>query len=304
MGNLFGVGGSFQTTEIDLRELPMKTLLDIVNLSADFLEKKGIQRGRREALELIGFSLGMRPLDVYVQFDRPMLEPELEKCRTLLQRRAKGEPMQHIRGHVDFFDCTFKVNKEVLIPRQETEILVDRIAKVLAKESLTGKVLLDLCCGSGCIGIALKRRLPEIHAVLSDLSPHALAIAKENAVSNEVEVEFCEGDFLNPVEGRRFDYLVCNPPYVSESEFPHLEREVRDFEPKIALVAEDEGLAFYRRLAAMLPPVLNPGAKVWLEIGCRQGNAVSELFKESPAIRKELLQDWSGHDRFFFLEFE
>lgn len=282
----------------------MKTLLEILNLSANFLEAKGVKRGRHEALELISFSLGMRPLDVYVEFERPLTEPELEGCRNLLKRRAKGEPMQHIRGNVEFFDCTFKVNNDVLIPRQETEILVDRIATLLAKEELAGKVLVDLCCGSGCIGIALKRKLPELHVILSDFSPQALAIAKENAAANAVEVEFREGDFLNPLEGRMFDYLVCNPPYVSEEEFKDLEREVRDFEPKIALVAEDQGLAFYRRLAAELPKGLNPGAKVWLEMGYRQGEAVAGLFKESPAKQMQVLQDWSGHDRFFFLEFE
>jgi release factor glutamine methyltransferase len=282
----------------------MRTLLEILNLSADFLETKGVKRGRHEALEVISFSLGMRPLDVYVQFDRPLTETELEECRNLLKRRAKGEPIQHIRGSVEFLDCTLKVNKEVLIPRQETEILVDRIAKLLSKEELTDKVLLDLCCGSGCIGIALKQRLPELQVVLSDCSPQALAVAKENAESNGIEVEFCEGDFLSPLEGRQFDYLVCNPPYVSEKEFVDLEREVRDYEPKIALVAENNGLSFYQRLAADLPKRLKPGAKVWLEMGCQQGEAVAELFKESPAKQMQILQDWSGHDRFFFLEFE
>lgn len=282
----------------------MKTVLEILNLSANFLEGKGVKRGRHEALELISFSLGMRPLDVYVQFERPLTEPELDGCRSLLMRRAKGEPMQHIRGNVEFFDCTFKVNSEVLIPRQETEILVDRIATLLAKEDLTGKILVDLCCGSGCIGIALKRKFPQLHVILSDCSPQALAVANENAEANAVEVEFCEGDFLDPLEGRMFDYLVCNPPYVTEEEFKDLEREVRDFEPKIALVAEDQGLAFYRRLAAHLPKGLNPGAKVWLEMGYKQGEAVAGLFKECPAKQMQVQQDWSGHDRFFFLEFE
>ncbi len=282
----------------------MKTLLEIVNLSAEFLENKGVKRGRHEALELISYSLGLRPLDIYVQFERPLTEPELEGCRTLLKRRAKGEPMQHIRGTVEFFDCTFKVNQDVLIPRQETEILVDQIATLLAKEELAGKVLLDLCCGSGCIGIALKRRLPELHVILSDCSQKALALAKENAQANEVEVEFCEGDFLKPLEGRQVDYLVCNPPYVSEKEFEVLEREVRDFEPKLALVAGNDGLDFYQRLAIELEGVLKAEARVWLEMGCQQGEAVSELFKSCSAKQMQVLQDWSGHDRFFFIEFE
>lgn len=284
--------------------MTMKTLLEIVNLSVDFLGKKGIKNGRREALDLISFSLGIRPLDLYVQFDRPLNEVELERCRSLLRRRIKGEPIQYIRGQVDFFDCSFKVCSDVLIPRQETEILVDRIASTIVKEELEGKLLIDLCCGSGCIGISLKKRFPSLRVVLSDLSPQALVVARENALLNDVEVEFCEGDFLKPLEGRPAHYFVCNPPYVSEDEFTHLEVEVREYEPKMALVAENNGLAFYYALAKAVPTILQPGGKMWLEMGCQQGKAVSEAFEGCLVKQMEILQDWSGHDRFFFLENE
>ncbi|MGZ3633267.1 MAG: peptide chain release factor N(5)-glutamine methyltransferase [Parachlamydiaceae bacterium] len=282
----------------------MKTLLEVVNLSIDFLEKKGIKNSRREALDLISLGLGIRPLDVYVQFDRPLNESELEGCRGLLKRRMAGEPFQYIRGEVDFFDCVFKVNPDVLIPRQETEILVDHIASILNQEELEGKVLIDLCCGSGCIGIALKRRFPALHVVLSDLSLKALAMARENARLNEVDVEFCEGNFLEPISGRLAHYFVCNPPYVSEEEYGQLEVEVREFEPKMALVAENKGLDFYQRLARAMPTLLQPRGKMWLEIGYQQGNAILKIFENCPAKKMELLQDWSGHDRFFFLENE
>ncbi len=282
----------------------MKTLLEIVNLSADFLEKKGIKNGRREAIDLISFSLDIRPLDLYVQFDRPLNEDELEKCRNLLKRRAAGEPIQYIRGKVEFFDCTLNVGQDVLIPRQETEILVDSIASNLAKDERTEKLLVDMCCGSGCIGIALKRRFPEIEVILSDLSKKALVVARENAELNEVEVEFCEGDFLETLEGRAAHYFVCNPPYVSEEEFSDLEIEVRNYEPKMALVAADQGLSFYKKLAKALPQILLPGGKMWLEIGSKQGEAILDIFKECAAKNMQLLQDWSGHDRFFFLELD
>lgn len=282
----------------------MKTLLEVVNLSIDFLEKKGIKNSRREALDLISLGLGIRPLDVYVQFDRPLNESELEGCRALLKRRMTGEPFQYIRGEVDFFDCVFQVNPDVLIPRQETEILVDHIASTLNQEELEEKLLIDLCCGSGCIGIALKRRFPALHVVLSDLSPQALAMARENACRNEVDVEFCEGNFLEPISGRPADYFVCNPPYVSEEEYGQLEVEVREFEPKMALVAGNKGLGFYQKLAEAMPILLQPKGKMWLEIGHQQGEAILEIFQNSPAKKMELLQDWSGHDRFFFLENE
>ncbi|MBA3237029.1 MAG: peptide chain release factor N(5)-glutamine methyltransferase [Parachlamydiaceae bacterium] len=282
----------------------MKTVLEIVNLSAEFLENKGIKHGRREALDLISFSLDVRPLDLYVQFDRPLDEKELERCRSLLKRRAVGEPIQYIRGKVEFFNCTIKLSRDVLIPRQETEILVDQIATRLAKEELSGKLLVDLCCGSGCIGIALKRRFPDLEVVSTDLSPEAVAIAQANATLNSVEINFVVGDFLQPLAGKRIDYLVCNPPYIAEEEFSQLEIEVRNFEPKMALVGEDKGLAFYKRLAKELPEVMSAGGKVWLELGHEQGKEVLDIFKDCPAKKMEILQDWSGHDRFFFLELE
>lgn len=282
----------------------MKSVLEIVNLSADYLEKKGIKHGRREALDLISFSLDLRPLDLYVQFDRPLNENELERCRSLLMRRSMGEPMQYIRGNMEFFNCTIELSRDVLIPRQETEILVDQIVTCLAKEELSGKFLLDLCCGSGCIGIALKHRFPNLEVALTDLSPNAVKVAKANATLNGTDVNFFVGDFLEPLAGKPIDYLVCNPPYVAEEEFDHLEIEVRNFEPKMALVGEDRGLFFYKRLAKEVRSVMAPGGKVWLEMGHEQGKEVLEIFKDCPAKKMEILQDWSGHDRFFFLELE
>lgn len=282
----------------------MKTVLEIVNLSAEFLEKKGIKHGRREALDLISFSLDVRPLDLYVQFDRPLNDKELERCRSLLKRRASGEPIQYIRGKVDFFNCTIELSRDVLIPRQETEILVDQIVTCLAKEELSGKRLVDLCCGSGCIGIALKRRFPELEVVLSDLSPEAAAVATTNAASNGVEVNILVGDFLEPLNGKQIDYLVCNPPYVADEEFDQLEIEVRNFEPKMALVGGERGLTFYKRLAKELSSVMSAKSKVWLEMGHDQGNEILDIFKSTLAKRMEVLQDWSGNDRFFFLELE
>jgi release factor glutamine methyltransferase len=282
----------------------MKTVLEVINLSVEFLASKGIKNSRRDVLDLFSHVLGVRPLDLYVQFDRPLQETELSQFRSHLLRRAKGEPYQYISGKVDFFDCQLTITKDVIIPRQETEILVDKIAKHLAGESLEGKVLWDLCCGSGCIGIALKKRFPELTVVSSDISPEALAVAIRNADQNQTEVIFRQGDLLAPFAGEQAHYVVCNPPYVSEDEFPNLEIEVRDFEPKRALVAEDSGLAFYKRLALQLKNHLHLKSRVWLEIGHLQGQAVKEIFGGGHYGQSQLLQDWSGHDRFFLLENE
>lgn len=282
----------------------MKTILEIVNLSVAFLQNKSFLQPRREVMELISDVLGLRPLDLYVQFDRPLNEDELQMCRTALQRRAKREPLQYIRGKVDFYDCDIAVNRDVLIPRQETELLVDRVAQTLKGESLEGKILWDICCGSGCIGIALKKAFPQLQVVLSDLSASALAMAESNARSNSVEVTLRNGDLLHPFTGERAHYVICNPPYVSAAEFAELEMEVRDFEPSMALLADENGLVFYRRLADSLTNYLYPSGKVWLELGSQQGPAVAQLFAVMGAKKTALNQDLAGHDRFFFLEME
>lgn len=282
----------------------MKTLLEIVNLSSSFLQQKGIQHPRRQAEELIADALGMKRLQLYLEFDRPLTDSELEICRKRLGRRAKGEPNPYIHGEVEFYNCHFKLNNHVLIPRQETEILVDKIAKQLAPLDLKGKILWDVCCGSGCIGIALKKKFPDLHVELSDISEEALGIAQENARFNEVNVDLHDGDFLTPFHARKTDFFVCNPPYISEEEFVHLDTEVKNYEPKSALVSGPTGLEFYARLAKELKGVLNPKAKGWFEIGTGQGKAVESLFSQAGWENFRVEKDWAGHDRFFFLEIE
>lgn len=282
----------------------MKTLLEILTLSTDYLKKHGIQNPRRQAEDLISDALKMQRLNLYLEFDRPLDEFELALCREWLGRRSKGEPLQYIKGEMDFYGCKISLNKDVLIPRQETEILVDKIVNELKKENLAGKTLWDVCCGSGCIGIALKKRFPELKVVLSDISKKALLIAQKNARENQVDVEFVEGDLLQPFEDRQTNYLVCNPPYIAESEFSGLEVEVRDFEPKGALISGPTGLEFYSRLAEGLKKNLVRAGKAWFEIGSMQGKAICELFQTKgwPVCKVE--KDWAEKDRFFFLENE
>src|ERR1700688_1627240 len=186
----------------------MKTLGEILTLSAEFLQKRGIDRPRRQVEELLSFVLKLPRIELYMQYDRPMIEAELIQLREAVKRRAEGEPWQYIAGEVEFLGCRIKVNKNVLIPRQETEILADRILKELPT---TPVEIWDVCTGSGCIGIALKKKRPDCKVILSDISPEALAVAKENAEKNGVEVELLQGDLLGPFHGKA-DIIVCNPP--------------------------------------------------------------------------------------------
>lgn len=280
----------------------MKSLLEVLTLSTEYLQKKGISNSRRQAEELLGDALGLDRVQLYINFERPLTEDELTMCRQRLGRRVQGEPLQYIHGEVDFYHCSFLVNPSVLIPRQETEILVDKIAQKLSQMDVNNKTLWDVCCGSGCIGISLKKRFPDLQVTLSDISSAALEVAKRNAERNGVQVDFVQGDLLAPFIGKKTDFLVCNPPYVAEGEYPALDREVREYEPRGALVGGPQGTEFYARLASELPSLLHPSAMVWFEIGQNQGEAIQRFFQSSIWKTANFEKDWSGHDRFFFLE--
>jgi release factor glutamine methyltransferase len=278
----------------------MKTLGEVLTLTVDFLKEKKHARYRRTAEELIGHALKLKRMDIYMQFDRPVVESELESLRALLKRAVKGEPVEYITGEVQFYHCTIAVTPDVLIPRPETELLVDQACRQL-KES---KTAWDVCTGSGYIGIALKKAHPHLDVVVSDISEKALQLAKANAAMNGVEIELLLGDLLAPFAGRKTDAFLCNPPYVSSKEYLTLDRSVIDFEPKRALVGGEDGLEFYRRLEKDLPAYLNPHAKIFFEIGAGQGNALLSLFSGGRWKNGRIEKDWAGHDRFFFLEIE
>jgi len=271
----------------------MKPIAEVLKLSSEFLAERKIDRPRRLAEDIIAHVLKLKRMDLYLQFDKPVVEAELSIIRVFLRRCGKGEPLEYVTGEVDFFGCNIKIGPSVLIPRPETEILVEMISK-----RVQGGSLWDLCTGSGCIGISLKKARPELSVTLSDISADALALASENAQLNGVDVEILRGDLLAPFQGRKADYVVCNPPYISQNEYGHLDPSVREFEPKLALVGGEKGTEFYERLARELPAYLNPGAQVFFEIGADQGEALKKIFPQG-----ELHRDWAGHPRFFFLFF-
>jgi len=280
----------------------MKSVSEILNVSANFLENKQIERPRRLAEELLAYVLQCKRIDLYLQYDRPLIEAELDLMRSLVKRCIHQEPLDYLIGEVDFFGCKIVVDKRVLIPRPETELLVDLIVKKI--DPLEEKILWDVCTGSGCIGIALKKRLPKMQISLSDFSKEALQLASENSRKNEVDLEICEGDLLQPFCGRKADFIVCNPPYVSVSEYFSLDASVKDFEPRMALVGGERGVEFYERLAKELPDFLTSGASVFLEIGSGQGDDVKKIFSSPVWASQQLYLDWSGKERFFFLEMQ
>jgi release factor glutamine methyltransferase len=275
----------------------VKSIQELIHLSTLYLQERKVERARRSAEELLSRILRLKRIDLYLRFDCPLEEKELTRLREWLKRLAKGEPLEYITGEVDFFGCRIQVDSRVLIPRPETEILADWIVK-----KIRGNTLWDLCTGSGVLGIALKKALPHVKVSLSDISPEALALAQDNARENSADVELLLGDLLAPFGGRTVDAIVCNPPYISNKEYVEIAPSVRDYEPRCALVGGERGTEFYERLAEELPPYLNDKGQLFLEIGASQGAAVQEIFQSGPWGKSERLQDWSGKDRFFFLE--
>lgn len=275
----------------------MKTLGEVLKLSTAFLSERNIERPRRFAEELLAHLLQKKRIDIYLQFDLPIQEAELAILREWLKRAAKHEPVEYLTREVEFLDCKIKVDRRVLIPRQETEILADHILK-----RCKGTTLWDICCGSGAIGISLKKKKPELLVSSSDISEEALSLAKENGKLNGVEIEWIQGDLLTPFHGRLADMVVCNPPYLSSKEYIEADPSVRNFEPELALLGGEKGVEFYERLASDLPEHLKSGSQVFLEIGALQGDLVKQIFNSNCWAKQELLLDWSGKSRFFFLE--
>ena len=216
----------------------------------------------------------------------------LERYRS---EREKGVPHVYLAGKVEFFGVELTVNSSCLIPRLETELLVER-----ALGRFAGNSVLDLCTGSGAIGLAIKKHCPDCSVTLSDLSKEALETCKNNALQNGLEVEVVKGDFLASVAGRKFDMIVCNPPYISQKEYEALDPLVKDFEPRIALTDEGNGLVFYQKLARGAKDHLAEGSLLCLEIGKDQGEEVQALFDTNSWI-VEVEKDYAGHDRFVFL---
>lgn len=267
----------------------MKTIREIFFLGKAHLEKVNIEQPKQSMERILMHHLCLTRLELYMDFDRPLKEDEVSAVRKSLARRSRGEPVAYIEGETTFLGCQIALSKEALIPRPETEWIVERIINELKDQDLKGKTLFDIGTGTGCIAIALKKHLPELELYASDIT--LLPLAVENAKANDVQITFLEGDLLDPFPPQP-DFIVANLPYIATEE--PLSREVRDFEPHRALFSGPDGLDHYRRLKAQLP---KSTFKLWLEIGMAQGAAIQEIFGKG-----NLLSDYGGKDRLFSLE--
>ena len=260
----------------------MKTLLEILKDSEGYLSQHGSESPRTDAEWLIAEALKLKRLDLYLLFDKPLQESELNLIRPLLKRRAKGEPVQYIIGNTPFYNVDISVGEGVLIPRPETEILVD-----LALKHFSGKGdVLDLCTGSGAILFAIEKACPDVGTLIgTDISSEALHWAAVNQTKlNSEKSKFLQGDLFAPLEsGQSFELITANPPYIAENEREGLAVNVRDFEPEVALFAEDNGFKVIKKIIDGIEDFILPGGLFIMEIGETQADNCLRLFEKTTA---------------------
>jgi release factor glutamine methyltransferase len=274
----------------------MTTVLETLDKGTAYLAKKGIEDARRNMQLLVAHQLGCTRMDLYLRFDQPMDESDLAPLRDLLKRRGDGVPLQHLLGSVTFHRRDFKTDARALIPRPETEELAEWLLKNLKLPEKPR--ILDVGCGSGVLGLTLAADLPGSRAVLADLSPVALDLARENAALLEIpNVTFVESDLFAALAGQTFDLIVANLPYVPETDRPGLSKEV-SHDPALALFGGPDGLDVIRRFAPDAARHLAPGGWIALEIGIDQSEQVESLLRAASLTDVLTLKDLSGIPRF------
>lgn len=238
--------------------------------------------------------------ELVMQYRNVMPASELKQFERDFEEFLKGLPMQQIIGHEWFYNRKFKVTEDTLIPRPETEEWLEQVLTELPQEPLT---VVDIGTGTGIIGLTVKLERPADHVTITDISKEALDVAKENAQVLGAEITAELGDLFEPLVGKKFDAIISNPPYISEAEINVMDQSVLDYEPKSALFADEDGLAIYKRMAESIEKYLKPNGRIYLEIGYRQGDSVSRLFKNAfPDAKVTVWQDFNQLDRVVAVE--
>lgn len=281
------------------------TIQRLLEWTTGFFTRKNIEPARLSAEQLLSHVLGMQRIKLYTSFNQVVDEQKLAVFRDLVKRAAEEEPIAYLTGRAHFFNLEFDVTRDVLIPRPDTETLVEDVLQ-LSRRTIgfeTPRVL-DLCTGSGCIAAAIAQHHKHAVVIATELSPAAAAVARANIEKLKLSerITLLEGDLFQPlsqlVEKQPFDLIVSNPPYIPTAQIASLDRSVRDYEPHLALDGGEDGLTFPRRILEAAPPHLRPGGRIYIEIMFDQADAVRELIKQFPAFTEaRILKDQGGNDR-------
>jgi release factor glutamine methyltransferase len=276
----------------------MLTVLEIIKRTTEFFDKRGVESARLNAELLIGHALGLKRMQLYLQFERPLTEAELELIRPLVKRRGVREPLQHLLGSSEFCGLKLKVDRRALIPRPETEYLVELVAGKLASAPAT---ILDLGTGTGALALALASKYPASCVTAVDKSAESLTLAGENiqALGFSERVRLLVSDWFSALTtGEKFDLIVANPPYLTEAEVAEATPEVREHEPRGALVAAEEGRADLEHILRQARVFLNAGGLLACETGIAQHARLAAVAAECGYARTESLRDLTGRDRY------
>ncbi len=272
--------------------------------TTEYFSKHDVSSPRLNAETLLSMVTGLERFKLYTCWDKPLHPKELEEFRTLIKRRVAGEPLQYICGRQDFWTLTLEVNQDVLIPRQDSESLIEEVLNLFDKDRSLN--ILDLCTGSGNLALSLAYEYKAANILATDISQRSVDVAKRNAVLNNLEnrVEFGVGDLfdvsiLAPYRSL-FDLIISNPPYIPLDAVKELDSEVRLFEPPGALDGGDDGKKFYRKILAESPKYLKKGGILLFEIGAEQAADVCELFEDNAFLGITVKKDYCGNDRVIY----
>lgn len=278
------------------------TIQKLLNWITEFFTTKGIDSPRLSAELLLSHVLGLSRIELYTLFDRVVEPGQLDKLRDLVKRCGNQEPLAYLIGRCEFYSLPLKITRDCLIPRPETELLVERAVEFLRKRSGRQQIL-DLCTGSGCIAAAIAKNVKDCAITATDVCDKALSVASENITALKLgeKIKLLCGDLFDPIiaglDSERFDLIVSNPPYISDAEYAQLDKNVKDYEPRGALYGGADGLDVYRRIIEKTPDYLAAGGVIMLEIGYAQGKAVAGLLESSGFKSIRIEKDLNKNDR-------
>ncbi|MBN1507605.1 MAG: peptide chain release factor N(5)-glutamine methyltransferase [Sedimentisphaerales bacterium] len=277
------------------------TIQKLLNWTTEYLTQKGVDSPRLSAELLLSSVLELKRIELYTQYNRVLEEEHLARLRELVKRAGRHEPIAYLVGKTEFYSLEFEVTPDCLIPRPETELLAQRSIEFLRQRPGPRQVC-DLCTGCGPIAVAVARNVPDAKVIATDISAPALAVAARNVEKHKLQdrVELRQGDLFDPLIAQldQFDLIVCNPPYVSSAEYEELEKNVKDYEPRIALYGGEQGLDVHRRIAERATEFLKADGALLLEIGHKQGPPVRKLLELTGSFQNiQTDKDLSAHDR-------
>ncbi len=284
------------------------TVIKALTWAETYLKGFKISEAKIDAVYLLSHILKCKRQELYLNTEKKLSNGEINTFKGFIQRRSKREPLQYIIGEEEFRGLVFKVTRDVLIPRPETELLVEEAVKIIERQRAKGKgqkaIIIDLCAGSGCIAISAAKEITESRLYATDISEKALAVAKENAKRHGAEdrIIFLQGSFLEPLKGKglegKIDIMLSNPPYVSKKDMEKLQPEIKEYEPPLALYGGENGLDSYRTIIPQALLYLKKGGYLILEIGYDQAKGVKDLFGKNLAYGEiEVIKDLSGIER-------